>query len=67
MHPKERCIWAQVRILHETDKAKKLVSLRFTSKKVLLDSTLGLYSGCSTPIVTVLTAGAITKLFSRSG
>ena len=21
MHPKERCIWARVRILHETDKA----------------------------------------------
>ncbi len=39
IHPQERYIWAQIRILHETDKAKKLVSLKFMSKKALLDST----------------------------
>ncbi len=39
MHPKEREIWAQVRILYETDKVKELISLKFTSKKALLDST----------------------------
>jgi len=39
LYPKEKYIWARVRILYETDKAKKLVSLRFTSKKALLDST----------------------------
>ncbi len=39
LHPKERYIWVQVRILHETEKAKKLVSLRFTSKKALWNST----------------------------
>jgi len=39
IYPKERYIGAQVRILRETEKAKKLVSLKFTLKKALLDST----------------------------
>jgi len=37
VHPKEKYIWAQARILHETGKAKK-ISLRSRSRRVLLDN-----------------------------
>ena len=76
MHLKERYIWAQVRILYETDKTvlidnetricmpkSRIYRIRLRNntfeiyvKESTVGEYLGLYSGCSTPIVTVLTS-----------